>query len=317
LRPRTGKSERGAEDLRIEHCGREREGEMNNDLSMGGAGSSTDLQLELLRRLQSMERELGQLRGLLALTAGVPEISSISPSAAGAAIGFNRRKIDKMEEEDLQAPARVEDEGEKSEDGEGEDAGVMMVTSSDAVRRQKKKAKREQQQCGGRPALEDGLALLPPEIWTHIMGFLARCGSSRRPAGDVPPSPQRATDGDVDHAEDEVDDVVDIDDADADGDADAGGGGVAGNAGDGDYAFGEDEELDDEDDQQAVGHKRLRRANRGSPDDGAESGMVLANSNTFSGPLGTATLVCRMWRKVLTSTCTHAGTTLTNGAVDV
>jgi hypothetical protein len=140
------------------------------------------------------------------------------------------------------------------------------------------------------------------------MGFLARCDNSMQPARDVPPSPQRAAEGDVE-PEDE-DDVVDIDDADADGDADAGGGGDAGNAGDGDYAFGEDEELDDEDDQHAVGHKRLRRANRGSPDNGAESGMVLANSNTFSGPLGIATLVCRMWRKVLAHARTHAGTTV-------
>jgi hypothetical protein len=198
-----------------------------------------DLHKELLHRLHSMESELGQLRSLLLRDRRLqPSIPTISPTQLETCSNPNRRKIASIEE------------------------GGMMGTSDVDPKRKKAKPNLTLD-----AADEDGLATLPPEIWTHILSYVALYGRHRSASAL---HQQRV-------------------------------GGESQESGAGD----EPDSAEDEDDghrlQQQQGENKARHMQGHEEDAGGSGGAsstMRANGNAFSGPLGTATLVCRLWRKV-------------------
>jgi hypothetical protein len=197
------------------------------------ASGSMDLHKELLHRLHSMESELGQLRSLL--LRAQPSISTISPTQLETCSN-PKRKIASLEQ------------------------GGMMGTSDVDPKRKKVKPNLPLD-----AADEDGLAILPPEIWTHILSYVALYG---RHSSASALHQQRA-------------------------------GGESQESGDGDEQDSA-EHQDGDHHQQQQGENKARHM-QGHEEDAGESGAsstMRANGNAFSGPLGTATLVCRLWRKI-------------------
>jgi len=199
------------------------------------ASGSMDLHKELLHRLHSMESELGQLRSLL--LRAQPSIPTISPTQLETCSNPNRRKIASIEE------------------------GGMGTSDVDP------KWKKAKPNLPLDAADEDGLATLPPEIWTHILSYVALYGRHRSASAL---HQQRA-------------------------------GGESQESGAGDEPDSAEDEDDDHRLQQQQGENKARHMQGHEEDAGGSGGAgstMRANGNAFSGPLGIATLVCRLWRKV-------------------
>jgi hypothetical protein len=197
------------------------------------------LQEELLGRLLAVEGELSQLRSLLSFV--VPADTGV---ASNSTPSLKRRKIGELE-----APGRL----------------TVAASGTDHEYVHCKRGKGVSETA---LTAEDGISVLPPEIWTHILCFVARCVRPQPIPSSPSPSPPRHL------GEESQQDGLGGDDGSSE----------------------EDDEQDDQgDDEDGHVHAAQHHANHQQE---IESSYEGASGNVFSGPLGAATLVCRVWRKV-------------------